>query len=886
MASLLATDLYQFLQQYKVEKGEECTHTSIGKPAGAYNIPATEKDRLIDLIHETVFNQKIPVHLTERPEKHTIIKADLDFKFDLDESNRKYTPDQIKGMVDLYHKAIKTYLDVPDDQVKAFVFERDAPYRDRGNCKDGIHIIYPYIICDTDIQYLIRDYVLLYCQPVLSQIECKNNFDDIVDKSIISTNGWLLYGCSKPVAKPYKLSHIYDFEYNDLNLKKFDDKSLIRLLSIRDHDVTKSVPIKNEHKYLLEKKKPAVPKAKKPIRITKLTQNAQNHMQYDLNLEEVRELVKMLNPDRAETYKSWVEIGLCLHNIDSSLLDCWIDFSRRSPKFKEGECEEIWLGFDSRDDGLNIGSLHRWAKLDNQKDYANFTRNSISKDILKSQSQTTQDVAKVVHSMYKYQYVCTSLRQNIWYEFKNHRWVQIDSGVSLKKKIGNEVVNEYLRLITYYNQAAYEQQDEQKDQYLQKAKNLTDITYKLRDYTFKEKIIKECQVMFYDGRFTTSLDANSDLIGFENGVYDIRLGEFRDGRPEDCISLTTGNDYCEFDVYDEVITSIYTFMSQVFPDPDVRDYVFTLLSSFLEGKNPQEKFHIWTGVGGNGKSKLLELFELAFGTYTAKIPVTLLTQKTRGSSNSANPEIARLKGIRTVSAQEPEEGERFNVGIMKEWTGGDRITCRPLYGEPFDFKPQFKMVFCCNNLPALPPDDEGTWRRINVIEFKSRFTDNPDPSNPYEFKKDPYLTEKLYTWKEAFMYILLEHYKDYKNHGLRTPQAVTDATREYQRTNDAYSDFINDCILKDEAESVKLEETYKHFKNWWKDNYSGKTPSRKEMKSCLEKKLGKYLTSSKGGWRGYKLVIRISNPGDTTDNIDDEKIISTGQIDENLVKDQ
>jgi len=876
MVSLQPNDLYAFLQEHKVEKGNIYTHTSIGTPAGSYNIPPEKKEHLIELLNDTVFKQKIPVHLTEAPEQHTIIKVDLDFKFDLEQSDRKYTLEHIRGIVDLYHKTIKNYIDVSDEQLKAFVFERDAPYKYRGVCKDGIHIMYPFIICDTEIQHLMREYILLYGQPLLAQIQCKNNIDEIVDKAIISTNNWLMYGCSKPVAKPYKLTHIFDSEYNDLNIKKYDNKALMSLLSIRDHDANKSISIKNEHKYLLEKKKTVV-KPKKIIRITKLTQNSHNHMQNDINLEEVREIVKLLDSNRTENYNSWIEVGLCLHNIDISLLDSWIDFSRRSPKFKEGECEQQWSMMDSRDDGLGIGSLHRWARLDNPKDYVVFTRGNISKDILKSQSQTTQDVARVVYSMYRYQYVCTSLRSNIWYEFKNHRWIQIDSGVSLKKKIGNEVVNEYLRLITYYNQAAYEQQDEQKDQYLQKAKNLTDVTYKLRDYPFKEKILKECQTMFYDSQFVTFLDANPDLIGFENGVYDLKTGEFRDGRPEDCVSLSTGTEYITFEDGDDLIVAIYNFMSQVFPDEEVRDYVFTLLSSFIEGRNPNEKFHIWTGVGGNGKSKLLELFELAFGKYTAKIPVTLLTQKTRSSSNAANPEISRLKGIRTVSTQEPEENERFNIGVMKDWTGGDRITCRPLYGEQFDFKPQFKMVFCCNHLPSLPPDDEGTWRRISVVEFKSRFIDRPDPNNPYEFKKDTYLTEKLFSWKEAFMFILLDHFKDYKKHGLREPIAVTNATLQYKLTNDIYSDFITDCFEKDADSSARLEDVFRLFKDWWKDNHSGKTPSKKELKACLEKKIGKYVAGSKGGWLGYNLVSPHMRDEEET-----EKIISTGKINESL----
>lgn len=877
MTTQIHDDLTQFLQDYRVEKGSEFTHTSMGKPLGNYNIPIDKKDTLIELLCNKLA-QKIPVHLTERPQQHTIIKIDLDFKFDIEQNSRKYTLDHIKGMVELYNKAIATYLEVPEDQIKAYVFERDAPYKDKGNTKDGVHIMYPYIVCDTAIQHLMREYVLLHCPAVLSTLECKNNTDDIVDKQVISSNNWLMYGCSKPVAKPYKLSHIFDYEFNDLNIKKYDNKTLMSLLSIRDHSIEKSIQIKPEHKYLLDAKaQKAQAPVKRAIKITKLTQN---HMHSDINLESVRELAKSLDVSRADSYKTWMEVGMCLHNIDPSLLDSWIDFSRKSPKFKDGTCEELWYNLGSRDDGLGIGSLHRWAQMDNPEAYASFNKNNLRNEILKSQSSTTQDVARVVYIKYRYQYVCTSMKANVWYEFKSHKWMQTDSGVSLRKKIGNEVVNDYLQIIQYYNQSAFEQQDENKDRFLQIAKNLTDITYKLRDITFKNKILEECKLMFYDGTFTSGLDSNPDLLGFENGVYDLKVGEFRDGRPEDLVSLSTGNDYIEYREDDDNIVQIIQFMSQVFPDEEVRDYVFILLSSLIEGRNPNEKFHIWTGVGGNGKSKLLELFESAFGKYAAKIPVTVLTQKTRATSNQANPEISRLKGIRTISAQEPEENEKLNVGVIKEWTGGDKISCRALYGEQFEFKPQFKMIFCCNHLPSLPPDDEGTWRRISVVEFKSRFVDHPDPSNPYEFKKDCHLTEKLIAWREAFMFMLLEHYKVYQKSGLREPQAVKNATKEYQKTNDIYSEFVVDCLVADAKSSTRLEDVYRIFKDWWKENYNGKSPSRKDMKVYLEKKLGKYSTAAKGGWKGWLLVTPASKHGDDEEH---ENVVATGTIETNLL---
>jgi phage/plasmid-associated DNA primase len=215
---------------------------------------------------------------------------------------------------------------------------------------------------------------------------------------------------------------------------------------------------------------------------------------------------------------------------------------------------------------------------------------------------------------------------------------------------------------------------------------------------------------------------------------------------------------------------------------------------------------------------------------------------------------------------------------MKDLTGGDTITCRPLYGDPIKFKPNFKIAFLCNHLPTLPPDDEGTWRRICLIDFRSRFVDHPDPNNRYEFQRDRYLEGKLYAWKEAFMFILLEHYKIYKKCGLVEPQSVLEATQQYQRNNDTYTDFIADCLPKDENSSAKLEDTYKVFKDWWRDNVGGKAPNRKDMKNCLEKKMGKYVISSKGGWHGYKLVVP-SGPGGSGE---EEKVVSTGQINEAL----
>jgi hypothetical protein len=98
----------------------------------------------------------------------------------------------------------------------------------------------------------------------------------------------------------------------------------------------------------------------------------------------------------------------------------------------------------------------------------------------------------------------------------------------------------------------------------------------------------------------------------------------------------------------------------------------------------------------NSKSKLVELYEKAFGEYCCKFPITLLTMK-RAASNAATSELARAKGKRFASLQEPSEGEQINCGFMKELSGGDKIMARSLFKEPIEFVPQFKMALLCTS---------------------------------------------------------------------------------------------------------------------------------------------------------------------------------------------
>jgi P4 family phage/plasmid primase-like protien len=262
----------------------------------------------------------------------------------------------------------------------------------------------------------------------------------------------------------------------------------------------------------------------------------------------------------------------------------------------------------------------------------------------------------------------------------------------------------------------------------------------------------------------------------------------------------------------------------------------------LNGVNRDERFHIWTGSGGNGKSKLLELFEMSFGDYSCKLPITLLTTKRKGS-NEAQPELERTKGKRSAILQEPDEHTRLNVGLMKEMTGGDTIIARNLYEQPIEFKPQMKMILICNHLPELPYGDEATWRRVRCVEFKSKFV------------KDGDLSQNLKNWKEPFMWILLQYYKKWVVEGLYEPPDVTECTQKYKSQKDHFAEFFQNHLIKmdDESQCLGIRQIYKQYKEVAFHN--SETPKKlKELQKYLEKRIAPITGNGNlRGWKGWTL---------------------------------
>jgi P4 family phage/plasmid primase-like protien len=384
----------------------------------------------------------------------------------------------------------------------------------------------------------------------------------------------------------------------------------------------------------------------------------------------------------------------------------------------------------------------------------------------------------------------------MWYYFNGNIWRSDKESLELRKRI--------VKLSNHFNRikAYYENKDTETSNIL--VKNIKSLSNKLYKPGFEEEIIKGAKMYYNDETFISKLNSKKHLLPFSNGVYDLLENKFRDTKKEDYINLTVNYNY-NSDINNR---EVYTFLDQVLPNKDVRDYVLKKMSECLNGDIPNTHFLMFIGdTGANGKSQLLNLMKLAMGEFGEKVEVTLLTRK-RNNANEANSEKIKLMHKRFAFLSEPEDGEKINIGLLKELTGSEEIVARGLYQEAVSFVLEAKLFLACNELPEIKGEDTALWRRIRVIDFPSRFIDNPKEQGEYKIDRTlPSRMREDVSWRQTFIKILLDYY--YKD--IREPKEIQIKTNEYRQENNEFYNWLEENIQFKEGSVLKLQDTVELF---------------------------------------------------------------------------
>ena len=571
-----------------------------------------------------------------------------------------------------------------------------------------------------------------------------------------------------------------------------------------------------------------------------------------------------------EPFDKWMEIGWALYCINCDyLFPVWIAFSSKSTKFNFENVPEYYEKWENMENkGMTMGTLIFNLREDNFQKYKEVKKETISHYVdIACKSEAEYDIGMILFKLFGDEYVCCNIKNKIWYKYKNNKWIETEGGIDLKKKISRNLhkifVDKQQKLMNKFAMTVDDKEREKQQNYIQK---VADLSIKLKRTSWKKNIMKEAEELFYNKEFFNKLDKNPNLLCFKNGVIDFENGvEFRPGKPTDYISLCTNINYVPYDRNNETHKNykkeIKTFFKQLFTNDELRKYMWEHLASTLWGKNLNQTFNMYIGCGRNGKSKLVEFMGEMLGDYKGTVPIGLVTQK-RTAIGGASPEIAQLRGLRYAVMQEPSKGMVLNEGIMKELTGGDPLQGRLLFKDTVTFNPQFSLAVCMNHLFDINADDDGTWRRIRVCNFESKFVEKPsDDPNDKEFKVDVNIDTNFKKWREVAAALFIENIKETKG-VVNDCDVVTLASQNYKATQDHFTAFFKERVVKCQGPNcnycrsnnciMKKRDLLENFKDWYCELYGTKCPKGKDLYDFLDKKIGDSFIGN--GYRGYKLL--------------------------------
>lgn len=301
------------------------------------------------------------------------------------------------------------------------------------------------------------------------------------------------------------------------------------------------------------------------------------------------------------------------------------------------------------------------------------------------------------------------------------------------------------------------------------------------------------------------LDADPWLLNVNNGTLDLRTGRLHPHRRDNLITKIAPVVYdpdARHPVWDQFITEATN------GDPTFAAFLARAVGYSLTGSTAEEVLFFLLGRAATGKSTFIAALEATLGDYSTHADFETFLART--GVGGPRPDIARLAGARFVNSVEVDDGAKLAEGLVKTLTGGDLITARFLFGDEFEYKPQFKLWLAANHAPRVGHGDDAIWRRILRIPF--------DTVIPKE-RRDPQVKALLTDPTEAGPAILawaVQGCLEWQAHGLQVPTVITTATGQYRADMDPLKDFLEEyCTLgTDDNHWVTAAALRKAYEDW------------------------------------------------------------------------
>lgn len=503
----------------------------------------------------------------------------------------------------------------------------------------------------------------------------------------------------------------------------------------------------------------------------------------------ILEALQHLSQVRCDERDSWLRVGMALHAAGDHLLQAWVEWSAKSPKYKPGECERLWGTF-RRVGGISSRTILYWAREDgwHPPHYHELTTDVGNCRILARMCQGK------THYIQEWK---------TWVSWTGSHW---------KQKGDFEVMG-------IAKQAVHERRE-------RACRSLLNCTDKQKADNII-KIIKWCHASESSARLHAAVDlARSEhnvtlsfnlfnkkpwLLNCPNGTVELNTGILRPADPEDYLTQLCPTEYytdAKCPRWEKFLTEVFEGNLELIP------WLQRFFGYCLTGHIREHILPIFYGTGRNGKTTIIKTICNVLGPdYSGTTPSGFLVQ-TKGEQHPTK--IADLYGKRFAADLETDADARLNETLIKRLTGGDDLKARRMYEDFWEFTPTHKLVLATNHEPQVQGTDTAIWSRLKLVPFAISFAGREDRT----------LTEVLQAESQGILRWLIEGCEQWVKHGLGEPAAIQKATATYRGEQNEVAKFLEATYRPNDVCRARKTSVTSKYTLWCRDNHSKQVNSK------------------------------------------------------------
>lgn len=423
-------------------------------------------------------------------------------------------------------------------------------------------------------------------------------------------------------------------------------------------------------------------------------------------------------------------------------------------------------------------------------------------------------------------------------------------------------------------------------------KGRTRINNYLGDNTRKARCLSELKGLCNHENVSAKFDnVNAYIIGFNNGVYDLKNNKFRLPKPKEMVSMSVGYNYVESKEMKTKLEKAMKILKKVltsyFETIEDHDTIITEIAACLDANPSLEQFYYHSGVGANGKGVIALLIRNTFGDYQKSIKTDYITEsKIQIAPNQADPTMAELPNVRVGLLYEAKSEMTLKSDIVKRITGQDPQVCRQLHGVNFTFTPVVRLFIQSNHdITIEDACSNSIKRRFKARKFPYTFVENP--KEKYEKQSNENLKKELSKdiYKLAFFKYLLKYYNEFVSNGRKIHESANckKETIRLLSINDPVGAFLSQYTIRTNnniTDRVKMTDLVNYFKKLNSEHPTANSMSIQKMKAILTSKNYRTVKTGYETCCGIKLLkddidrdINLAESGEPTKNepeFDDE----------------